>query len=189
MPPERLFRPFQGRTVTDMDRLAEGASLPLPADTPICGCGAVVVHPSHQSGALHRARTLAEAGPSNVAAPAPGPSAAAQVMVQRAARDPEFAEWLLGVASGRAADRGAPAAQLAGADAVAAGAAAAGAAAAAAEEQQLRALPAPMAPRQPPRPPSPRPAAEREAWPAEGSQDGDEYLMEVELRLQSILDD
>lgn len=119
MPPERLFRPFQGRTIADADRAAEGASLPLPEGTRLCGCGAVLLHACHRAGPLHRARTQAAAAPSSAAAPPPppppGPSgAAAQLMVQRAAQEPEFALWLLQVAAAHATHQGAPLASAAG---------------------------------------------------------------------------
>lgn len=115
MLPERLFRPFQGRTVADLDRLAEGAALPLAPDTRLCGCGAVLLHPSHASGPLHLARTQ-EAGASATAPPPPppGPSGAAKLMVERAAREPEFANWLLQVASTHASGQGPSVAPAAG---------------------------------------------------------------------------
>ncbi|XP_065311479.1 uncharacterized protein [Dermacentor albipictus] len=96
-PPERLFRLFQGRTLRDADRRAEGACLPLPAGTRLCGCGAVRLHKSHDRGALHRLRTR----PNRTPPPQPRPSkGAVQAMLARAARENEFAEWLLHVATG-----------------------------------------------------------------------------------------
>ncbi|KAL1474278.1 hypothetical protein MTO96_038101 [Rhipicephalus appendiculatus] len=56
-PPARLYRLFQGRTVEDADRRANGACFPVPAGTRLCECGAVVVHCSHELGKLHRRRT------------------------------------------------------------------------------------------------------------------------------------
>ncbi|KAL3215848.1 hypothetical protein MRX96_051268, partial [Rhipicephalus microplus] len=57
--PAHLYRPFQGRTVEDADRRANGACLPVPAGTRFCECGAVVIHNSHELGKLHRHRTQA----------------------------------------------------------------------------------------------------------------------------------
>ncbi|XP_075547855.1 uncharacterized protein LOC142582260 [Dermacentor variabilis] len=96
-PPERLFRLFQGRTLRDADRRAEGACLPLPAGTRLCGCGAVRLHKSHDRGALHRLRTRATSTPPPQPRP---PNGAVQAMLARAARENEFAEWLLHVATG-----------------------------------------------------------------------------------------
>ncbi|XP_077557029.1 uncharacterized protein LOC144170876 [Haemaphysalis longicornis] len=104
MAPERLFQPFQGRTVADADRAAEGASLPLPLGTRLCGCGAVMLHPCHRTGPLLRTRTQAAGASSSAAAPPPPPpqgpgGTAAEFMVRRAAQEPEFALWLLQVAT------------------------------------------------------------------------------------------
>ncbi|KAL1470057.1 hypothetical protein MTO96_024678 [Rhipicephalus appendiculatus] len=63
-PPARLYRLFQGRTVEDADRRANGACLPVPAGTRLCECGAVVVHSSHELGKLHRRRTEVTVPPS-----------------------------------------------------------------------------------------------------------------------------
>lgn len=120
MAPERLFRPFQGRTVADADRAAEGASLPLPLGTRLCGCGAVMLHPCHRTGPLHRARTQAAGASSSAAAPPPPPppqgpgGTAAELMVRRAAQEPEFALWLLQVATVHASAQGPPPAPATG---------------------------------------------------------------------------
>ncbi|KAH7932907.1 hypothetical protein HPB49_004679 [Dermacentor silvarum] len=90
MPPERLF---QGRTVRDVDQRAKGACLPVPAGTRLCGCGAVRVHQSHYPGALHRIRTRGSQNPLSLQQRPP--SGAAQAMLAQAARETEFAEWLL----------------------------------------------------------------------------------------------
>ncbi|KAH6929192.1 hypothetical protein HPB50_024102 [Hyalomma asiaticum] len=90
----RLFRPFQGRTVTDVDRRAQGACLPVPAGTRFCECGAVLIHPAHEHGALHRRRTRMEAQ-SPARSEEPRSNDATRVMLERAARDQGFANWLL----------------------------------------------------------------------------------------------
>ncbi|KAH6933174.1 hypothetical protein HPB50_012782 [Hyalomma asiaticum] len=61
MPEVRLFRPFQGRTVTDVDHRAQQACLPVPACTRFCGRGAELIHPAHERGTLHKQHIRKEA--------------------------------------------------------------------------------------------------------------------------------
>ncbi|KAH7956373.1 hypothetical protein HPB52_008705 [Rhipicephalus sanguineus] len=101
-PPARLYRLFQGRTVADADRRANGACLPVPAGTRLCPCGAVMVHESHAQSKLHRRRTGHTLPPSRDASEE-RPSEAARAMLARAAREADFAQWLLTIAIGHAA--------------------------------------------------------------------------------------
>ncbi|KAH7936443.1 hypothetical protein HPB52_023428 [Rhipicephalus sanguineus] len=104
-PPARLYRLFQGRTVADADRRANGACLPVPAGTRLCPCGAVMVHESHAQSKLHRRRTGDTLPPSRDASEE-RPSEAARAMLARAAREADFAQWLLTLATGHAARAG-----------------------------------------------------------------------------------
>ncbi|XP_037515562.1 uncharacterized protein LOC119391999 [Rhipicephalus sanguineus] len=106
-PPARLYRLFQGRTVADADRRANGACLPVPAGTRLCPCGAVMVHESHAQSKLHRRRTGHTLPPSRDASEE-RPSEAARAMLARAAREADFAQWLLTIAIGHAATAGPP---------------------------------------------------------------------------------
>ncbi|KAL3231965.1 hypothetical protein MRX96_023224 [Rhipicephalus microplus] len=99
--PAHLYRPFQGRTVEDADRRANGACLPVPAGTRFCECGAVVIHNSHELGKLHRHRTQATQ-PSSRESSQERSGAAVRAMLARAAQEADFAQWLLRVASGHA---------------------------------------------------------------------------------------
>ncbi|KAH7976227.1 hypothetical protein HPB52_010181 [Rhipicephalus sanguineus] len=101
-PPARLYRLFQGRTVADADRRANGACLPVPAGTRLCACGAVMVHESHAQSKLHRRRT-GHTLPLSRDASEERPSEAARAMLARAAQAADFAQWLLTIATGHAA--------------------------------------------------------------------------------------
>ncbi|KAL3218441.1 hypothetical protein MRX96_005947 [Rhipicephalus microplus] len=107
-PPAHLYRPFQGRTVEDADRRANGACLPVPAGTRFCECGAVVIHNSHELGKLHRHRTQATQ-PSSRESSQERSGAAVRAMLARAAQEADFAQWLLRVASGHASSESPPA--------------------------------------------------------------------------------
>ncbi|KAL3191419.1 hypothetical protein MRX96_059800 [Rhipicephalus microplus] len=106
--PAHLYRPFQGRTVEDADRRANGACLPVPAGTRFCECGAVVIHNSHELGKLHRHRTQATQ-PSSRESSQERSGAAVRAMLARAAQEADFAQWLLRVASGHASSESPPA--------------------------------------------------------------------------------
>ncbi|KAH8037550.1 hypothetical protein HPB51_013340 [Rhipicephalus microplus] len=106
--PAHLYRPFQGRTVEDADRRANGACLPGPAGTRFCECGAVVIHNSHELGKLHRHRTQATQ-PSSRESSQERSGAAVRAMLARAAQEADFAQWLLRVASGHASSESPPA--------------------------------------------------------------------------------
>ncbi|XP_037526489.1 translation initiation factor IF-2 [Rhipicephalus sanguineus] len=132
-PPARLYRLFQGRTVADADRRANGACLPVPTGTRLCPCGAVMVHDSHAQSKLHRRRTGHTQPPSREASEE-RPSEAARAMLARAAREADFAQWLLTIATGHAARAGPPEGLPAEAGTAAATATEAGTAAATATE-------------------------------------------------------
>ncbi|KAH6942581.1 hypothetical protein HPB50_008165 [Hyalomma asiaticum] len=98
-PLSRLFRLFQGRTVTAADNRAQTACLAVPAGTRFCECGAMIIHPSHERGALHKRSTHKAQAPSHAGSEEPRPNEAARVMMERAAQDQGFANWLLQVAT------------------------------------------------------------------------------------------
>lgn len=80
-------RLFQGRTVADADRQADGACLPLPPGIEVCECGAVVLHASHESRELHRGWI-----PEEPRRPARGLSEAARRMLCQAEHEPGYAD-------------------------------------------------------------------------------------------------
>ncbi|KAH6943303.1 hypothetical protein HPB50_019152 [Hyalomma asiaticum] len=98
-PVSRLFRPFQGRTVTAADNRAQTACLAVPAGTRFCECGAMIIHPSHERRALHKRSTHKAQAPSPTGSEEPWPNEAAQVMMEREAQDQGFGNWLLQVAT------------------------------------------------------------------------------------------
>ncbi|XP_049268142.1 uncharacterized protein LOC125757073 [Rhipicephalus sanguineus] len=102
-----LYCLFQGRTVADADRRANGACLPVPAGTRLCLCGAVMVHDSHEQSKLHWRHT-GHTLPPSCDASEERPSKAARAMLARAAREADFAQWLLTTATGHAARVGPP---------------------------------------------------------------------------------
>lgn len=98
---DRLFAPFQGRTVTEMDRRSNGASLPPSPGSVFCECGGLVVHESHTTSRLHRQRSAALGdGAPTPKAIEPQTNAATESLIQRAKTDPQFARWLLEAAAG-----------------------------------------------------------------------------------------
>ncbi|KAH7969826.1 hypothetical protein HPB52_022347 [Rhipicephalus sanguineus] len=94
-PPALLHHLFQGRTVADADRRANGACLPVPTGTRLCPCDTVMSK-------LHRRRTGHTLPPSRDASEE-RPSEAASAMLARAAREADFAQWILTIATGHAA--------------------------------------------------------------------------------------
>ncbi|KAL1436026.1 hypothetical protein MTO96_010782 [Rhipicephalus appendiculatus] len=50
----RLFAPFRGRTITDIDRQARGACLPPNPRSIYCECGRLLIHDVHGRSFLHR---------------------------------------------------------------------------------------------------------------------------------------